>query len=177
MMPDTANTGVAGLAERAATAARRHRDHDAAAFAARHRDWPEWARRAAAARALAITLGVGAEDVTVTEDPDRRYADGRYPGMVLTVTEPVTERAWRFIPDLTLAPGTGWLLLGQCPGCGEAVPMAAITALADLGEYLAPDPEVDTEIDTTSDIAFDNVPGDHFGDPAHRPGCAHAALT
>src|SRR5256885_1893416 len=74
------------------------------------------------------------------ESPPRTYRTrtGPVPGDLITVTDPVTGRAWRFIPDVT-APGDGWLLLDRCPGCDAEVPVTRVATLGDLGEYLDPD--------------------------------------
>lgn len=156
--PATAST--APLADRARAAAATCRAADSDGFAARHADWAEWARRAATARAIAVALGVPVGHVTVTDDPDRRY--GPVPGDLITVTDPATSRAWRFIPDPPPGGGQGWLLLGPCGGCEASVPVATIATLADLGDELG-DP-------------LEHIPPECDGDPAHQPGCPHAPL-
>ncbi|WP_231648470.1 hypothetical protein [Saccharothrix sp. NRRL B-16348] len=95
-----------GLAERAVRAAHAHRASDPDGFHRRHDNpetWNRWARRARVARTVATALHVPADAVLVTDDPHRPYPtrSGPVPGDLITVTDPTTGRAWRFIPDHT----------------------------------------------------------------------------
>jgi hypothetical protein len=150
-------------------------------FRRRHAAWNRWVDHVAAARRLALALGVPGESVTTHLDPVRRDGPaGRYPGLLFTLTEPspfdsrpgapypdtpITRsqpggRQWRFIPDL--ATGSSWLLLDGCPACdATAVPIARIACLADLGDYLDPPAGDD----------FEHLPYDFNVDPAHDPDC------
>ncbi|EHR48363.1 hypothetical protein SacmaDRAFT_0047 [Saccharomonospora marina XMU15] len=165
----TAPPGLtSGLAERAVHAARAHRAADPDGFRRRHDNpdrWNRWARRARVARTIAAALQVGVDGVLVTDDPHRQYRTrtGPVPGDLITVTDPVTGRAWRFIPDFT-TPGDGWLLLDRCPDCENEVPVTRVATLADLGEYL--DPDGDSPI---ADEARD--------ESIHQPGCAFGLPT
>ncbi|MDU0295100.1 hypothetical protein, partial [Saccharothrix longispora] len=114
-------TTTPGLAERAARAARAHRTADPDGFHRRHDNpeaWNRWARRARVARTVAAALQVPVDAVLVTDDPHRTYPtrSGDVPGDLITVTDPATGSAWRFVPDHT-TPGQAWLLLASCPGC------------------------------------------------------------
>jgi hypothetical protein len=154
-----------GLAARAVHAARAHRAADPDGFHRRHDDpeaWNQWARRARVTRTITAALQVPTDIVLVTDDPHRTYPThtGPVPGDLITITDPATRRAWRFIPDHT-TPGEGWLLLDRCPSCEAEVPVARIATLADLGDYL--DPDTDTwVIDEARDAAL------------HQPGCVCA---
>jgi hypothetical protein len=160
----TATTNTPGLAGRAINAARRYRAAERDAFHHRHHDWPLWTRRAATVRAIAAALGVPVDHVTVTDDPDRRYGLARQvPGDLITVTDPDTGGAWRFVPDLATF-GDGWLLLDECPGCGGTVPLARVATVADLGDWLDPN----------NDKRYDHLPAEEHGDPGHRPHCPHS---
>lgn len=64
---------------------------------------------------------------------------------------------WRFLPDMT-SPGQSWWALDTCAECTGAVPVARIATLADLGDYLDPDTDI-------------QHPGQYRHDPGHRPGC------
>ena len=126
-MTTTAPGLTAALAERAVHAAHAHRAADPDGFHHRHDDpdqWNRWTRRARVARTIAAALQVGVDGVLVTDDPHRQYRTrtGPGPGDLITITDPVTGRAWRFIPDFT-TPGDGWLLLDRCPGCDAEVPV------------------------------------------------------
>ncbi|WP_414939733.1 hypothetical protein [Amycolatopsis sp. cmx-11-51] len=162
-MTTTAPGIAAALAERAVHAAHAHRAADPDGFHHRHDDsdqWNRWARRARVARTVAAALQVGVDGVRVTDDPHRQYRTrtGPVPGDLITVTDPVTGRAWRFIPDFT-SPGDGWLLLDRCPGCENEVPVTRVATLGDLGEYLDPD--------------GDSLIADEARDESlHQPGCA-----
>lgn len=168
MTATTAPDIAAGLADRALRAARTHRAADPHGFHRRHNtpdEWHRWVRRARVARTVAAALQVPVEYVLVTDDPHRTYRTpaGPVPGDLITVTDPPTGRAWRFIPDFT-TPGDGWLLLDRCPDCEAEVPVTRIATLVDLGEYL--DPEGDL---TVADEARDEA--------LHQPGCAFALPT
>lgn len=162
-MTTTAPALTAGLAERAVHAARAHRAADPDGFHHRHDDpaqWNRWARRARVARTIAAALQVGVDRVLVADDPHRIYRTrtGPVPGDLITVTDPVTGRAWQFIPDFT-APGDGWLLLDPCPGCENEVPVTRVATLGDLGEYLDPDGAL-------------HVADEARDEGLHQPGCA-----
>ena len=149
-----------GLAARAITAARRYRATDTAGYHNRHTD-PRWARRAATAREVAVALAVPVDAVTVTDDPTRRYGiAGQYTGDLITVTDPDTGEAWRFIPDFQ----SGWLLLGPCPTCSEPVPHTRVASLVDLGAWCDPD-----------NHASPPPPPEFAFDPAHQPTCPYTA--
>lgn len=166
MMTTTTPPGLtAGLAERAVDAAQVHRAADPDGFHRRHDDpgeWNRWTRRARVARTIAVALQVPTDSVLVTDDPHRTYRtrSGPVPGDLITVTDPATGRAWRFIPDIT-TPGDGWLLLDRCPDCEAEVPLTRIACLIDLGEYLDPDGD-----HRMADEARDET--------LHQPGCAFA---
>jgi hypothetical protein len=136
-----------------------HRRHDTP------EEWNRWARRARVARTIATALHVPLDAVLVTDDPHRTYRTRTepVPGDLITVTDPLTGRAWRFIPDFT-TPGDGWLLLDQCPDCESEIPATRIATLADLGEYLDPDGDI-----WAADEARD--------ESLHQPGCAFALPT
>ncbi|MGH8917949.1 MAG: hypothetical protein ACRD0H_06350 [Actinomycetes bacterium] len=160
MVPVTA--ALSGLAARAVTAARRARDADPDGFAERHRDWHTWQRRTRLGRMVASVLGVPVEQVSVTDDPHRVY--GAVPGDLLIVTDPDSQRGWRFVPDLGASETV--LLLDECPDCGATVPITRVTTLADLGAYLdADDPDYDPA---------QGCPDEFPGDPAHHPECGFA---
>lgn len=103
--------------------------------------------------------------VLVTDDPHRTYRTrtGPVPGDLITVTDPLGGRVWRFIPDFT-TPGDGWLLLDRCPGCKAEIPATRVATLADLGEYLDPDGDI-----WAADEARDKS--------LHQPGCTFALPT
>jgi hypothetical protein len=75
--------------------------------------------------------------VLVTDDPHCSYRTrtGPVPGDLITVSDPATGRAWRFIPD-HVTPGDGWLLLDRCLDCEAEIPAVRVAGLVDLGEYL-----------------------------------------
>ena len=154
---------LVGLAERARHAAGAHRAVDPDGFHRRHDtpdEWNRWARRARVARTIAAALQVPVGAVFVIDDPHRTYRTrtGEVPGDLITVTDPSTARAWRFIPDFT-TPGDGWLLLDRCPDCDAEIPATRVACLADLGAYL------------DGDI----WPADEARDESlHAPGCAFA---
>ncbi|MFI9811544.1 hypothetical protein [Saccharothrix variisporea] len=158
-------TTAPGLAERAVHAARTHRAADPDGFHHRHdtrETWNRWARRARVARTVAAALQVPLDAVLVTDDPHRTYPtrNGEVPGDLITVTDPPTGQAWRFIPDDT-TPGQAWLLLQRCPRCSAEIPVAPVATLADLGDHLDPD--------------HDTPPTWMNQDPAgHRPDCTAA---
>ncbi|MEU4806976.1 hypothetical protein [Actinosynnema sp. NPDC023587] len=155
-------TTTPGLAERAVRAARAHRAADPDGFHHRHDNpeaWNRWARRARVARTVATALQVPVDAVLVTDDPHRTYPTraGEVPGDLITVTDPVTGRLWRFVPDHS-TPGQAWLLLDHCSGCSTEVPVARVATLADLGDHLAPGHNA-PPLREIRDIAD------------HRPGC------
>lgn len=160
---NTATPRLVGLADHAVRAARARHAADPDGFHRRHEspeEWNRWVRRARVARTVAAALQVPADAVLVTDDPHRTYRTrtGPVPGDLITVTDPVTGRAWRFIPDVT-TPGDGWLLLNRCPDCEAEIPATRIASLADLGEYL------------DGDI----WPPDEARDEClHQPGCTFA---
>jgi len=138
------STTEPGLVQRAVRAARAHRAADPHRFHHRHDNpetWNRWARRARVAHTLATALHVPPDAVLVTDDPHRTYPTrtGEVPGDLITVTDPATGSAWRFIPDHT-TPGQAWLLLAPCLGCPDEIPVARVATLADLGDHLDPDP-------------------------------------
>jgi hypothetical protein len=164
----TTNRLSAGLAQHAVHAARAHRAADPEGFHRRHdspEQWNRWARRARVARTIAAALQVPLDAVLVTDDPHRTYRTrtGDVPGDLITITDPLTSRAWRFIPDHT-TPGEAWLLLDRCPGCTTELPAARIATLADLGEHLDPDHHT-RPVDEAHD------------EPLHHPGCTFAPPT
>ena len=157
--------GVIGLAGRAVRVARAHRDADRDGFLCRNNSaeqWNRWARRARVVRTIAVALQVGVDSVLVTDDPQREYRtrDGKVPADLITVTEHLTGRLWRFIPDNT-TPGTAWLLLAPCPGCGAEIPIAHVAGLADLGDYLA----AGSALAPLAEASDDSL---------HAPGCTFA---
>ena len=124
---------AAGLAERAVRTARAYRATDPDGFHRRHdspEEWNRWARRARVARTIAAALQVPVNAVLVTDDPHRTYhtRTGPVPGDLITVTDPLAARAWRFIPDAAI-PGDGWLLLDRCPDCDAEIPATRIATL------------------------------------------------
>ncbi|MGW4115262.1 hypothetical protein ACWEFJ_30680 [Actinosynnema sp. NPDC004786] len=152
-----------GLAERAVHAARTHRAADPDGFHRRHDNpeaWNRWARRARVARTIAAALQVPVDTVLVIDDPHRTYPTrtGEVPGDLITVTDPATGHAWRFLPDHT-TPGQSWLLLHRCPDCSTEAPVTRVATLADLGDHL--DPDHDTQPAWANLRASD-----------HQPGCA-----
>jgi len=157
--------GIIGLAGRAVRVAHAHRAADRDGFLCRNNSaeqWNRWARRARVARTIATALQVHVDSVIVTDDPQREYStrDGTVPGDLITVTEHLTGRLWRFVPDNT-TPGTAWLLLDLCPGCGAEIPVAHVAGLADLGDHLDPGSDL-------SPIA------EARDDSLHAPGCTFA---
>ncbi|MDX3663681.1 hypothetical protein PV646_40910 [Streptomyces sp. ID05-26A] len=158
--------GIVGLAGRAVRVARAHREADRDGFLCRNNSaeqWNRWARRACVARTIAAALQVHVDSVIVTDDPQRehRTREGTVPGDLITVTEHLTGRLWRFIPDNT-PPGTAWLLLDLCPDCGAEIPVVNVAGLADLGDYLDRSGEPLSPIVEARD------------DCLHAPGCTFA---
>lgn len=153
---------LTGLAARAVMATRRAHDADPDGFPECHQDWHTWQRRAQLARTLASVLSVPGEQISVINDPHRAY--GTVPGDLLIITDPDTDREWKFVPDLG---GTEtFLLLDECPACGATVPITRIATLADLGAYLDTD---DPDHDPTQ-----GCPDEFPDDPAHGPDCDFA---
>ena len=82
----------------------------------------------------------------------------------------------RFIPETgnTGSGGGDYLLLDACPGCSGSpgargeVPMAAISGLADLGNY---------QHALRLDLDRPPVPVEFFHDPAHAPDCPLRTAT
>lgn len=168
-MTTTTRPGLAGVADQAVRAARLHRAADPDGFHHRHdtpETWNRWARRARVARTIAAALQVPVDAVLVTDDPHRTYTTrtGDVAGDLITVTDPLTARAWRFIPDFT-TPGDGWLLLDECPDCDAEIPATRIATLADLGEHLDPDSNT-WHADESRDESRD--------ESLHQPGCTLA---
>lgn len=167
-MNTTTPPGLLGLADRAIQAAHTYRAADPDGFRRRHdtpEQWNRWARRARVARTIAAALQVPVDAVLVTDDPHRTYRTrtGPVSGDLITITDPLTERAWRFIPDFT-TPDDGWLLLDRCPECDAEIPTIRVACLVDLGEYLAPDGDL--------------WPADEARDESlHQPGCTLAPPT
>ncbi|MEV6602761.1 hypothetical protein [Kutzneria sp. NPDC051319] len=164
---NTTAPGLVGLADHAVRAARAHRAADPDGFHRRHHNpeaWNRWARRARVARTIATALQLPVDAVLVTDDPHRIYhtPTGPVPGDLITVTDPLAGRAWRFIPDHA-TPGDGWLLLDCCPDCAAEIPATRIATLADLGEHL------DTDGIEPTDEARDEC--------LHHQGCAFAMPT
>lgn len=60
-------------------------------------------------------------------------------------------------PDNT-TPGTAWLLLARCPGCGAEIPVAHVAGLAD---YL----DVGSDLGPIAEVRDDSL---------HAPGCTFA---
>jgi hypothetical protein len=160
-------TTAMSIRERAAAALVRARE---AAIPVPANDPPHRQRlRAALTRDIATLLAVPADHILVVDDPLRSHLG--VPGPLITVDDPDDpDGGLRFIPETgnTGVGGGAYLLLDTCPGCGGdphahgAVPMVAITGLADLGNYqhaqrlhLDPPP----------------APGEFFDDPAHTPDC------
>lgn len=165
-MSTSTQAGIIGLAARAVRVARAHRTADRDGFLRRNNSaeqWNKWARRARVTRTIAVALQVHVDSVIVTDDPQREYhtRDGTVPGDLITVTEHLTGRLWRFIPDNS-TPGIAWLLLDSCPGCGAEIPIANVAGLADLGDYL------DRGTEPLSPIA------ESRDDSLHAPGCTFA---
>jgi hypothetical protein len=132
--------GLGGLADRAVRVVRAHRAADPEGFLHRHNTpeaWNRWARRARVARTIAAVFDLPVDAVFIADDQHRTYGarSGAVRGDLITVTDPSTGQAWRFILDFT-TPGDGWLLLDRCPECQGEVPATRIACLADLGEYL-----------------------------------------
>lgn len=157
-----------GLAERAVHAARAYHAADPDGFVRRHgapNQWNRWARRARVARTVAAALQVPVDSVLVTDDPHRTYRTrtGPVPGDLITVTDPATGRAWRFIPDHA-TPGDGWLLLDRCLDCEAEIPAVRVAGLVDLGEYLDNE-ETLWLADESRDQSL------------HQPGCTFALPT
>jgi hypothetical protein len=157
-----------GLAQRAVHAARAYHAADPDGFVRRHgapNQWNRWARRARVARTVAAALQVPVDSVLVTDDPHRTYRTrtGPVPGDLITVTDPATGRAWRFIPDHT-TPGDGWLLLDHCLDCEAEIPAVRVAGLVDLGEYLDNE-ETLWLADESRDQSL------------HQPGCTFALPT
>ncbi|GAA2975853.1 hypothetical protein [Actinokineospora diospyrosa] len=151
-----------GLAERAIQAADAHRATDPDGFHGRHdgpRSWDRWARRARVARIVAAVLHVPVDAVMVTDDPTRTYPTrtGPVPGDLITVTDPLTTRAWRFIPDNN-TPGQSWWLIDRCPGCAAEVSVARVASLADLGEHLQLEPLRRRTCRSATDHRVDDAP-------------------
>lgn len=164
---DIATTTARGLADRAVRA---YRAVDPDGFHRRHDtpdQWNRWTRRARVARTVAAALQVPLHAVVVTDDPHRTYRTrahtGPVPGDLITVTDPPTGRAWRFIPDFS-TPGDGWLLLDRCPGCAADIPVTRIATLTDLGEYLDPDGDIWPAAEARDESI-------------HQPGCTFAPRT
>ena len=165
-MSTSTQAGVIGLAARAVRVARAHRAADRDGFLCRNNSaeqWNRWTRRARVTRTIAAALQMPVDSVIVTDDPQREYRtrDGTVPGDLITVTEHLTGRLWRFIPDTT-TPGTAWLLLDLCPGCEAEIPIANVAGLADLGDYL------DRGAEPLAPIA------EARDDSLHAPGCSFA---
>jgi hypothetical protein len=159
-MNTTTPPGLGGLADRAVYA---YRTADPDGFHRRHDSpgqWNRWVRRARVARTVAVALQAPVDAVLVTDDPHREYRTqtGPVPGDLITVTDPLGGRAWRFIPDFT-TPGDGWLLLDRCPECEAEIPATRVATLADLGEYL------DGEIWPLDEARDESL---------HQPGCTFA---
>lgn len=172
-MTTTTPPGLAGLTQRAVCAARAHRAADPKGFHRRHdtpEGWNRWARRARVARTIAAALHVPLDGVLVTDDPHRTYRTrtGEVPGDLITITDPLTSRTWRFIPDHT-TPGHAWLLLDRCPepDCATEIPATRIATLADLGDYLDPDHHTPTAEEAR--IESPHRPGCPLGLPAVNP--------
>ncbi len=180
------------LTDRARRAAEAARQADPGGFDARFADPLAWKARARYAITLASVLGIDPADVTVRDDPVRRYG-ARYPVPLLHAPDhagagalgtahnasgddtagPATgQPGWWFIPE------TGdrdtFLALGRCPACGGQVPVARIASLADLGDLLGRD--LDRWHDPAAP-ASDLLPVEFDGDPGHRPGCLHQDMT
>ncbi|MCP2243307.1 hypothetical protein [Lentzea aerocolonigenes] len=155
-------TAPGSLVARAITEARHRRSTDPDGADDQPEDLPRWTRRDTSARSIAVQLAVDTDTVAVIDDHVRWYGLSRSPGDLITITDPVTSEVLRFVPDFA-AYDRRWLLIDECPGCGGIVPMALVTTLADVGDYLDPD----------NDTRLDRLPADHFGDPAHRRDCSH----
>jgi hypothetical protein len=163
------------LTERACRAAEQARQADPGGFEARFDDPAGWKTRARYALALALLLGIDPADVTVRDDPARRYG-ARYPVPLLHVPDhapdagrnPGGEAGWWFIPET--GDREAFLALGTCADCGGQVPVARIASLADLGDLLGRD--LNRWHDPAAP-ASDRLPIEFDGDPGHQPGCPH----
>jgi hypothetical protein len=166
------------LTDRARHAAEATRQADPGGFDTRFADPIAWKARARYAINLAVMLGIDPADVTVRDDPDRRYG-ARYPVPLLHV--PDTSRTgsgelpgdgspagWWFIPET--GDRDSFLALGPCPACGGQVPVARIASIADLGDLIGRDLG---RWDDPAAPASDRLPIEFDGDPGHHPGCPH----
>jgi hypothetical protein len=125
--------------------------------------------RAALTRDIATLLAVPTGHVVVIDDPIRSFAG--VPAPLILVQDPADpEVVLRFLPE-TGNTGTGggaYLLLDACPGCsGDPhsgdVPVAAISGLADLGNY---------QHAARLHLGSPPVPVEFFDDSAHTPACS-----
>lgn len=161
------------LTDRARRAAEQARQADPW-FDSRFADPIAWKTRARSAAALAALLGIDPADVTVRDDPVRRYG-ARYPVPLLHAPDAPDARdetagpGWWFIPET--GDRESFLALGACPACGGQVPVARIASLADLGDLLGRD--LGRWDDPAAD-ASDRLPIEFDGDAGHRSGCPHA---
>jgi len=163
------------LTDRARRAADQARRADPDGFDNRFADPGAWKTRARYALALAVLLGIDPADVTVRDDPVRRYG-ARYPVPLLHAADATvsgepsgsTAEGWWFIPET--GDRESFLALGACPSCGSQVPVARIASLADLGDLLGRDLG---RWDDPAAPASDRLPIEFDGDPGHHPGCPH----
>lgn len=163
------------LTDRARRAADQARRADPDGFDNRFADTGAWKTRARYALALAVLLGIDPADVTVRDDPVRRYG-ARYPVPLLHAADATvsgepsggTVEGWWFIPET--GDRESFLALSACPSCGSQVPVARIASLADLGDLLGRDLG---HWDDPAAPASDRLPIEFDGDPGHHPGCPH----
>lgn len=124
-------------------------------------------RRARLVRHIVAMLGVPPSHVRVTDDPHRFH--GTHPADLVTVYDPdPTGLRYRFNPE----PSHGGLfyLLDDCPMCeSDAVPVAVIATLHDLGRYLGAMGRLTAH--GIDDATAPDTPTAFYGDPGHRPGC------
>lgn len=155
------------LTERARRAAAQARRADPEGFDNRFADPAAWKARARYALALALLLGIDPADVTVRDDPVRRYG-ARYPVPLLHAPDEGATEGWWLIPET--GDREAFLALGACPLCGGQVPVARIASLADLGDLVGRD--LGRWHDPAAP-ASDRLPIEFDGDPGHHPGCPH----
>jgi hypothetical protein len=102
--PEPAAPVPVGLVERAVHAARAYHVADPDGFVRRHGAPDQWNRWHAVPVSPAPSpppCRCPVDSVFVTDDPHRTYRTrtGPVPRDLITVTDPATGRAWRFIPD------------------------------------------------------------------------------
>lgn len=142
------------LADRARAAAGAAAASPAMAGSIRDQDWHR-ALRMKLPASLACLLGLDPAEVTVRDDPVRRWGPWAWP--LLEFTDPDDGRRYTF----TCKPVSDTVLArGSCTACGGTVPVARIAHLADLCDLL-------------TGRASRQLPAEFYGDPGHDPGCRH----